>query len=68
LSQIDVEDVVKLADEFSIKLEFVVNAIEKMKKLREDKLPQLLKEYDVDNKKTKQIIEETSKRDFKGAI
>ena len=68
LSLIDVEDVVKLVDEFSIELEFVVNAIKKMKKLREDKLPQLLKEYDVDNKKAKQIIEETYKRDFEGAI
>jgi serine/threonine-protein kinase HipA len=68
LSKINIEDLTKLATEFSIDLEFVVNTLEIMKKLQHNDLPQLLKEYQVENIKQKHILSEISKRTLQGAL
>ena len=68
LSQINIDDITTLATEFSIDLEFVANSLEKMKYLRDNDLPQLLKEYDVKPSKQKQILEHTKNRTLQGAL
>jgi len=57
-----------LATEFSIDLEFVATSIETMKKLRDDKLPRLLQEYQIQEHKQKHILQEVSKRTLQGAL
>lgn len=68
LSSIGIDDVVMLATEFSIDLEFVVEVLEKMKSLRENTLPMLLNKYQVQEAKQKQILLETNKRALKGEL
>lgn len=68
LSQIGIDDITQLATEFSVDLVFVAEAMETMKRLRDKELPELLKEYKVSNLKQKQMLNELSKRDFKGAL
>jgi len=68
LSKITVDDIAKLAMEFSVDLEFVSTSIETMKNLRESELPKFLKEYKVSNIKQNQILKEVNKRDLQGAL
>ena len=68
LSQINLEDIARLADEFSIKLEFVSTLIENIKVLRQKELAILLKRYEVKEHKAKQVLDEVNKRTFQGAI
>jgi serine/threonine-protein kinase HipA len=68
LSQITLEDITQLATEFSVDLEFVAKAIEKMKNLRDSKLPQLLNTYQVSQKKQIKLLTEVNKRDLGGEI
>ena len=68
LSQINTDDITTLATEFSIDLEFVASSLETMKYLRDNDLPQLLKEYDVKPSKQKQILEHTKNRTLEGAL
>ena len=68
LSQINIDDITTLATEFSIDLEFVASSLEKMKNLRDTKLPLLLQEYEVQQSKQKQILEHTSKRTLQGVL
>ena len=67
LSKIDITDVVQLADEYNIKNEYIASQIEKMTKAREE-LPNLMEEYNIANKKQIQVLAETSKRTFNGAL
>ena len=68
LSQITLQDVVNLATEFSIELEFVSESITKMKALRDIKLPQRMQEYKVSKQKQKQVLEAVMSRDFQGEL
>ncbi|OCL85981.1 hypothetical protein AAX26_01630 [Aliarcobacter thereius] len=68
LSKINIEDITTLATEFSIDLEFVASSLEKMKNLRDNELPQLLKDYEVASSKQKQILENTNKRTLQGVL
>jgi len=68
LSKITLQDVVNLAIEFSIGLEFVSQSITKMKALREKKLPSLMQEYKVSAQKQKQVLEAVMSRDFQGEL
>ncbi|OCL90486.1 type II toxin-antitoxin system HipA family toxin [Aliarcobacter thereius] len=68
LSKINIEDITTLATEFSIDLEFVASSLEKMKNLRDNELPQLLKDYEVASLKQKQILENTNKRTLQGVL
>ena len=68
LSKIDIDDITTLATEFSIDLEFVATSLEKMKQLRDNELPKLLKDYEVKPSKQKQILEHVSKRTLQGAL
>lgn len=68
LSQINLEDITRLADEFSIDLEFVSILIENIKALRQNEFPKLLKKYDIKEEKIKQVLSEVNKRTFQGAI
>lgn len=68
LSLIDIDDITTLATEFSIDLEFVASSLETMQNLRDNELPQLLKEYDVKLSKQKQILEHTAERTLQGAL
>lgn len=68
LSQISLEDVVTLATEFGISLEFVATALENMKQLREKVLPELLVQYGVAEEKQKRVLEEINKRDLQGGL
>ena len=68
LSQINLEDITRLADEFSIDLEFVSILIENIKTLRQNEFPKLLKEYNIKEEKIKQVLSEVNKRTFQGAI
>ena len=68
LSQINLEDITRLADEFSIDLEFVSILIENIKALRQNEFPKLLKKYNIKEEKTKQVLSEINKRTFQGAI
>jgi len=68
LSQININDIVKLATEFSIDLEFIATSLETMKQLREKELPMLLKEFNVEKEKQKRIILEVSKRTLQGEL
>ena len=68
LSQITLQDVVNLATEFSIELEFVSDSITKMKALRDTKLPKLMQEYQVSKQKQEQVLEAVMLRDFQGEL
>ncbi len=68
LSKITLEDVVRLATEFSISVEFVSEAISIMQELRTKELPKLMKDYKVSEKKQKQVLKEVKRRDFQGAL
>ncbi len=68
LSQITLQDVVNLATEFSIELEFVSDSITRMKALRDMKLPKLMQEYQVSKQKQKQVLEAATSRDFQGEL
>lgn len=68
LSQITLQDVVNLASEFSIELEFISDSIMKMKALRDKKLPELMQEYQVSQKKQKQVLEAVMSRTFQGEL
>ncbi len=68
LSKIDIDDITTLATEFSIDLEFVAASLEKMKNLRDNELPKLLKDYEVKPSKQKQILEHVRKRTLQGAL
>jgi len=68
LSQITLQDVVNLAMEFSIELEFVSDSIMKMKTLRDTKLPTLMKEYQISEQKQEQVLEVVMSRDFQGEL
>jgi serine/threonine-protein kinase HipA len=68
LSKIGIEDITQLATEFSIDLEFVANSLELIKKLRDEELPHLLKEFKVSRTKQKVLLEEVNKRDLQGAL
>ena len=68
LSKITLQDVVNLATEFSIELEFVSKSITKMKALRDTKLSKLMQEYKVSHKKQKQVLETVMSRDFQGEL
>lgn len=68
LSKIDLDDIVQLATEFSVDLEFVEKMMNTLKLLRDKTLPNLLNEYKVDKNKVGQILEEANKRTFQGAL
>ncbi len=68
LSQITLQDVVNLAIEFSIELEFVSESITKMKLLRDTKLPKLMQEYRVSDSKKKEVLKAVKVRDFQGEL
>ncbi|RXK14206.1 phosphatidylinositol kinase [Halarcobacter mediterraneus] len=68
LSTITLDDVVQLCVEFDIDLEFVSDKLELMKKLREEKLPKLLEEYQIKQNKKEQVLNEVSKRDLQGEL
>ncbi len=68
LSKIGIDDVVQLASEFSIDLEFVANSLNIMKSLRDDDLPKLLKKYNISKAKQKQILNEVNKSDLNGDL
>ena len=68
LSKITLQDVVNLATEFSIELEFVSTSILKMKMLRDTALPKLMKEYQVSKQKQEQLLEAVVERDFQGEL
>jgi len=68
LSTITLKDVVSLATEFSIDLEFVNDSLMKMKALREKELPYLMQEYKVSTKKQTQVLEAVKGRDFQGEL
>jgi len=68
LSKITLLDVVNLATEFSIELEFVGASITTMKALRDTKLPKLMQEYQVSQLKQKQVLEAVLSRDFQGEL
>ena len=68
LSQINLQDIVTVATEFSIDLEFISEAIHTMKNLREIKLPLLMREYKVTKNKEEQILQEVKTRTFQGEL
>jgi serine/threonine-protein kinase HipA len=68
LSQINLQDVVNIATEFSISLESISNAIQIMQKLRDTKLPSLMKEYKISKDKQAKVLKEVNKRDFQGEL
>lgn len=68
LSQITLQDVVNLATEFSIELEFVSDSITKMKVLKDRELPKLMQEYQVSKQKQKQVLKAVMSRDFQGEL
>jgi serine/threonine-protein kinase HipA len=68
LSQITLQDLVNLATEFSIELEFVSESITKMKMLRDIKLPKLMQKYQVSKQKQKQVLEAVILRNFQGEL
>ncbi len=68
LSTITLQDVVTLATEFSIDLEFVSKSITKMKMLRDTQLPNLMIEYNVNKKKQTQVLQAIDERDFQGEL
>jgi serine/threonine-protein kinase HipA len=68
LSIITLQDIVTLATEFSIDLEFVSESITKMKMLRNIQLPNLMKEHNVSEKKQTQVLEAVNERDFQGGL
>ncbi|MCD6191736.1 MAG: HipA domain-containing protein [Sulfurimonas sp.] len=68
LSQITLKDVVSLATEFSVELEFVSEAINKMNSLRDTKLLSLMAEYQISQMKQNQVLEAVMKRDFQGEL
>ena len=68
LSQITLQDVVNLAVEFSIELEFLSESITKMKSLRDRKLETLMHAYQVSKQKQQQVLKAVMSRDFQGEL
>ncbi|MDF1879038.1 type II toxin-antitoxin system HipA family toxin [Sulfurimonas sp. SAG-AH-194-C20] len=68
LSTITLKDVVDLATEFSIELEFVSVSLMKMKTLREKELPSLMQKYNVSAKKQTQVLQALNERNFQGEL
>ncbi len=68
LSKIVLDDIVQLATEFNIELEFVAQKLEKMKRLRENDLHLLLDKFEIEVKKKEQVLNEVSKRDLQGEL
>ena len=68
LSAITLQDIVALATEFSIDLEFVSKSIQKMKLLRDNQLPNLMKEHNVSEQKQTQVLQAVNERDFQGGL
>ncbi|NOQ29805.1 MAG: type II toxin-antitoxin system HipA family toxin [Helicobacteraceae bacterium] len=68
LSQITLQDIVNLATEFSIELEFISDSIIKMKAHRDTELPKLMKEHQVSPKKQLQVLRAVTLRDFQGEL
>jgi len=68
LSRISLEDVVSLAKEFSIEVEFVSEAIMMMQALRARKLEVLLQEYEISSKKKAEVLKAVFERDFQGEL
>jgi len=68
LSQITLQDLVKLATEFSIEVEFVSDAIMMMKELREKRLEGLMQEYKISKTKQEEVLKAVLQRDFKGEL
>ena len=68
LSLINIDDIVKLATEFSIPLEFVSSSLEKLNNLKNNTLPQLLKKYQISNHKKQQILNAVNTRTLQGAL
>lgn len=68
LSKIQLQDIVNVATDFSIDLEFVSGAIEIMKNLRDTKLVPLMNQYNISQKKQDQVLQEVMQRDFQGEL
>jgi serine/threonine-protein kinase HipA len=68
LSTINIDDIVKLATEFSIPLEFVSNSLEKLNNLKNQTLPKLLNKYNISSIKQNQILEAVNTRTLQGAL
>ena len=68
LSLITLQDLVNLATEFSIDIEFVSKSITQMKLLRDINLPKLMKRYNVPNKKQIQVLDAVNSRNFQGEL
>ena len=68
LSQINLQDIVNVAIEFSIDLIFVSSAIETMKNLKNHKMKVLMNQYKISQKKQDQVLKEVMKRDFQGEL
>jgi|GEM_PF-1270744 len=68
LSTITLKDIVNVAVEFSIDLEFVSQKIELLQSLRNESLPLLMQKYKISIQKIKQVLQEVKKRDFQGEL
>ncbi|CAI6150619.1 MAG: hypothetical protein SPLUMA2_SPLUMAMAG2_01790 [uncultured Sulfurimonas sp.] len=68
LSQVNLQDIVNIATEFSINLEFVSSAIETMNSLKNTKLASLINKYEISLAKQEQVLQEVMKRDFQGEL
>lgn len=68
LSQIDLDDITKLAIEFSIDLAYVAETLEHMRTLQTEVLPRLMREYNVETYKQEQILSEIQNRNLQGAL
>jgi serine/threonine-protein kinase HipA len=68
LSKINIDDIVKLATEFSIPLEFVSNSLLKLNNLKNITLPKLLKQYNISNIKQNQTLDAVKNRTLQGDL
>lgn len=68
LSTITLQDIVNLATEFSINLEFVSNKIQKMQRLRSSDLITLMQKYKISKIKQEQVLKELQQRNFQGGL
>jgi len=68
LSKITIDDITRLALEFSISLEFVANILEMMNDLRHVALPNLLNEYDISSSKQIRLLQAVNTRDLQGVL
>jgi len=65
LSVIGFSEITKLAHAYLIDTTWVAETIEKMLQLREETLPALLKEYDIQQTKQKHLLNAVNRRNFK---